>query len=132
MRILLTLRLAILITKRIFSRSINLKSTRLHFLKLVVVSGCTFFVSTTFAAPDARQIKLLTNNCIQCHVNPESTAPIMGVTKDWEAVLKQGEEETLRNVVLGVGGMPPLGYCSACSEDDLRELVRLIVGFADE
>jgi cytochrome c5 len=83
------------------------------------------------AAPDARQIMLLTNNCLQCHVNTESTAPIMGVSKDWESVIAQGEEVTLRNVVLGVRGMPPLGYCSACSEQDLRVLTRLVAGFPD-
>ncbi|MFT5573855.1 MAG: cytochrome c5 [Cryomorphaceae bacterium] len=100
-------------------------------LSLVVLALSVFYANGTYAA-DSRQIKLLSNNCLQCHVDPESTAPIMGVAKDWEAVLKQGEQETLRNVVLGIGGMPPLGYCSACSEHDLRELVRLIAGFQDE
>lgn len=87
------------------------------------------FTSSSLAAPDVRQIKLLTNNCLQCHANPESTAPLMGVANDWQMVIAQGEEVTLENVVLGIRGMPPLGYCSACSEQDLRELMRLVAGF---
>ena len=89
-------------------------------------------ISPAIAAPDARQIKLLTNNCLQCHANVESTAPLMGVIEDWQTVIAQGEETTMKNVVLGIRGMPPLGYCSACSEDDLRELTRLVAGFADK
>jgi cytochrome c5 len=99
---------------------------------LVMLITASLFMSPSFAAPDARQIKLLTNNCLQCHVNADSTAPLMGVTKDWEAVIAQGEEATMKNVVLGIRGMPPLGYCSACSEQDLRELVRLVAGFPDK
>jgi cytochrome c5 len=29
----------------------------------------------------------------------------------------------LASTVAGVGGMPPLGTCGLCSEDDLRELI---------
>ena len=86
-------------------------------------------ISPAIAAPDARQIKLLTNNCLQCHANEESTAPLIGIVEDWQAVIAQGEETTMKNVVLGIRGMPPLGYCSACSEQDLRELTRLVAGF---
>lgn len=89
-------------------------------------------VSPSIAAPDARQIKLLTNNCLQCHANVESTAPLIGIVEDWQAVIAQGEETTMNNVVLGIRGMPPLGYCSACSEQDLRELTRLVAGFPNK
>ena len=99
-------------------------------LCMLIVSALWF--SSSFAAPDARQIKLLTNNCLQCHVNSESTAPLMGVAKDWETVIAQGEEATMKNLVLGIRGMPPLGYCSACSEQDLRELMRLVAGFPNK
>ena len=34
----------------------------------------------------------------------------------------------MRHVVEGVGGMPPLGYCSACTEDELRALTRMLAG----
>jgi cytochrome c5 len=89
-------------------------------------------ISPSIAAPDARQIKLLTNSCLQCHANVESTAPLMGIAEDWQAVIAQGEETTMKNVVLGIRGMPPLGYCSACSEQDLRELTRLVAGFPNK
>lgn len=80
------------------------------------------------AQPDARQMSLFMNNCLQCHSKPETGAPIMGVSEDWQAIANKGEEAILVNVVQGIKGMPPLGYCSACSEEDLRVMLRFIVG----
>ena len=74
-------------------------------------------------------MQLLTTKCVQCHAVPHTGAPLMGRARDWQAVLAQGEDQTLVNVVEGIRGMPPLGYCSACSEDDLRELIRFVAGF---
>jgi cytochrome c5 len=107
-------------------------STAFLMLTVSVLFVSALSISPSMAAPDARQIKLLTNNCLQCHANVESTAPLMGIVEDWQAVIAQGEETTMKNVVLGIRGMPPLGYCSACSEQDLRELTRLVAGFPNK
>ena len=37
----------------------------------------------------------------------------------------------LQNVVYGIRGMPPLGYCSACTEEDFRVLIRLMAGLPE-
>jgi cytochrome c5 len=50
----------------------------------------------------------------------------MGVKEDWSHVVKQGEFVTLSNVVQGIRGMPPLGYCSACSEENLMAITRFM------
>ncbi len=52
----------------------------------------------------------------------------MGFLADWREARSQGEDAMLVNVVKGVGGMPPLGYCSACDENDFRVLIRLLAG----
>ena len=119
-------------SKRNLFRRYKIKRAVVIYMSLGALALSALFNCPSYAAADDRQIKLLTNNCLQCHVNAESTAPIIGVAEDWKAVREQGEEETLKNVVLGIRGMPPLGYCSACSEQDLRQLVRLIAGFPDE
>jgi cytochrome c5 len=84
--------------------------------------------NTAFAAPNERQLTLLSNNCLQCHAAPHISAPQLGHPKDWKDINAQGEETVLKHVVEGIGGMPPLGYCSACDEQDLRELIYLITG----
>jgi cytochrome c5 len=83
------------------------------------------------AAPTARQSNLMLNNCMQCHARKETGAPFIGVAKDWQEAVERGEEAMLVNVVQGIRGMPPLGYCSACSEEDFRILIRTLSGMPD-
>ena len=75
-----------------------------------------------------RQAALLTNNCVQCHARPNIGVPQMGDAAAWKERAKQGEETLVVHAVLGLRGMPPLGGCSACSEQDLRVLVRFMAG----
>ena len=89
------------------------------------------FASTSVAQPNERQLQLFANNCLQCHAAPHSGAPQMGDPDHWGYVIEQGEELTLKHVVEGIRGMPPLGYCSACDEQDLRELIYLVTGMTD-
>jgi cytochrome c5 len=75
-----------------------------------------------------RQASLLAANCVQCHARPGIGAPQMGDAAAWQERLRQGEARMLANVVLGLRGMPPLGYCSACTEQDLRALMHAVAG----
>jgi cytochrome c5 len=88
----------------------------------------TVAITPARADLDARQGRLLSSNCVQCHARPETGAPLMGNPPDWKVRNKQGMDRLLVNTVLGLRGMPPLGYCSACSEQDLRELIKAVSG----
>ncbi|HJW57059.1 MAG TPA: c-type cytochrome [Burkholderiaceae bacterium] len=83
---------------------------------------------STQAEVTARQLKLLQNNCLQCHARENIGVPVMGRPEDWRGRNRQGEDALLRNVVQGMRGMPPLGYCAACDETDLRVLIRVVAG----
>ena len=89
------------------------------------------FNQPAMAQPTDRQTQLLANNCVQCHARPETGAPVMGVPADWQASVARGEDAMLQNVVLGIRGMPPLGYCSACTAEDFRVLIRLMAGLTE-
>ena len=87
------------------------------------------FPQVLLASPlDERQAELFGAKCVQCHARPETTAPVMGVPEDWQAVMAQEESLTLKHVVEGLNGMPPLGYCSACTEEDLLAMIRFMSG----
>jgi cytochrome c5 len=73
-----------------------------------------------------RQVQLFANNCIQCHAFEGSGAPNIGDAKAWEQRRAKGEEVLLRHVIEGFQGMPPLGYCSACNEQDFRAMVKVM------
>ena len=97
-------------------------------------SAMLFMLTTltaAYAAPSDRQLALLTNNCMQCHARPGIGVPLAGDAAAWKERAAQGEERMLLNVVHGLRGLPPLGYCSACSEDDFRVLIRLMAGLPE-
>ena len=83
------------------------------------------------ANPSEKSLKQLTVNCVQCHAVPSTGAPIMGDTAKWKSIFQKGKDTVFRNVVYGINGMPPRGYCSSCSEKDLRELIHLISGIQE-
>jgi cytochrome c5 len=79
-----------------------------------------------------RQLTQLMNNCVQCHADPVTGAPVLGDTEAWAEIMSRGEDSVLVNVVQGVRGMPPMGYCSSCSEGDFRQLIRFMAGIPEE
>ena len=100
--------------------------------QLVLLCTATLgFVLPASTAPDARQSALMINNCAQCHARPDTGAPFMGREEDWRDAVAQGEDAMLVNAVQGIRGMPPLGLCSACSEEDFRVLIRMMTGMPD-
>jgi cytochrome c5 len=73
-----------------------------------------------------RQATLLRVNCVQCHAVPGLGAPILGDRAAWQRARERGEDAMLRNMLDGIRGMPPMGYCSACSEADFRAMIRFL------
>jgi len=98
---------------------------------VVLCAGILCYALPVSTAPDARQSALLANNCTQCHARQHTGAPFIGVAEDWQEAIARGEDAMLLNVVQGIRGMPPLGYCSACSEDDFRVLIRVLAGIPE-
>ena len=91
-----------------------------------------FVTAAAGAAADdltPRQARLFQVTCAACHVRPDTGAPLVGQADAWGS--ERGLETLLRNTVDGVGRMPPLGGCGACSEADLRALIRFMAGIAE-
>jgi cytochrome c5 len=95
---------------------------------LLVVLVTLPLAASAFAEPTERQLALLAANCLQCHAVAATGAPQLGVDADWQEPRARGEDGMLANVIQGIRGMPPLGYCGACSEADFRALIRLLAG----
>ena len=66
--------------------------------------------------------------CASCHARPGIGAPLTGAEADWRARRGQGIDALLVHTVDGYRGMPPLGTCGLCSEDDFRALIRYMAG----
>ena len=77
---------------------------------------------------DARRARLFGEICATCHVQPGTGAPLVGRPGDWADARARGFEQMLKRTVDGYRGMPPLGTCGSCSEDDFRALLRFMSG----
>ena len=95
-------------------------------LVIAAILALTAWPALGCEPPDEKQLQLFANNCIQCHVNSATGAPLSGVGKDWQQVISQDAAAILKNVIEGLRGIPPLGYCSACSEQDFKVLINFM------
>ena len=99
-------------------------------MRLLILVLLNAISAYSHAAPTERQLRLLSVNCIQCHASAHTGAPVMGDRDAWRPILAQGKQQIMTHVVEGLRGMPPLGYCSACSEADLVTLSEALAGQA--
>lgn len=75
-------------------------------------------------AADPAVMRIYDQTCKACHGLPGSGAPLTGDTAAWAPRVAQGMDTLLDHTIAGFKGMPPLGSCGDCSEDDFRALIR--------
>jgi cytochrome c5 len=76
-----------------------------------------------------RQALIYQQTCARCHMKPGIGVPLLGDDAAWAPKRAQGFDALVRHTVEGFGDMPPLGTCSACTEDDIRRLVAFVAGY---
>ena len=86
-------------------------------------------VAPTSATPDDPKLaKIYDQTCRACHTNPTSGAPLAGDTKAWAPRVAQGMDVLMQHAINGYKGMPPLGSCMDCGEDELKALIKFMAG----
>ncbi|MFP0196156.1 c-type cytochrome [Pseudomonas sp. PHC1] len=78
---------------------------------------------------DPALAQIYANSCQLCHANPAANAPLTGDRKAWEPRIQQGADTLLDHAINGYNGMPPMGQCVECSEE---QFLRLIGFMADQ
>jgi len=67
-------------------------------------------------------------SCFSCHAGGVAGAPIPGDAEAWAPRVAQGEAQMLESVRNGMPpGMPPMGMCTSCSDDELRAAIDFMV-----
>lgn len=77
---------------------------------------------------DPALAQVYASSCQLCHANPASGAPLAGDTKAWAPRLAQGAETLLDHSINGYQGMPPMGQCMQCSEEQFLALISFMSG----
>jgi cytochrome c5 len=81
--------------------------------------------------PGSNLGRLYAQTCANCHGKPGTGAPQAGNAADWDPRTEQGMDILVKHAVEGYKGMPPLGSCGDCSEDDFRALIKFMAGLPD-
>lgn len=67
-------------------------------------------------------------SCKGCHAVPGTGAPQSGDAKAWQPRVAKGIDTLLDHTIRGFNGMPPMGACMDCSEDEFISLIELMSG----
>lgn len=76
------------------------------------------------ADPDLASTYLQT--CKSCHGNGYAGAPRTGDVAAWQPRMAKGMDVLVENTINGINGMPPLGMCMDCSEEDFIPLIEFM------
>ena len=74
-------------------------------------------------AIDPFTVELYETSCKVCHAGGIGGAPKSFDTSAWAERLTKGKDVLLSNAISGYKGMPPLGMCSDCMQEDLSDLI---------
>lgn len=92
--------------------------------------------ATTTAAVDSKRLmpanpdtkSLYIQSCYSCHGTGAAGAPRSGNTGDWAPRLTKGMDTLLDHTINGFNGMPPLGMCMDCGEEEFVALINFMAG----
>lgn len=68
--------------------------------------------------------------CTGCHTTGAGGAFKLGDASAWTPLVKQGMDTLYKNAINGIGGMPPKGSCSECTDQEIQYAVDYIVSQA--
>ncbi|SDZ56167.1 cytochrome c5 family protein [Pseudomonas sp. NFIX28] len=70
--------------------------------------------------------RIYDSSCKLCHANPAAGAPLTGDVQAWQPRIAQGADTLLDHSINGYNGMPPMGLCVQCSEEQFLALIRFM------
>ncbi len=66
-------------------------------------------------------------SCTTCHAIGVAGAPKTGSADDWAPRIGKGIETLYTHAIEGFNGMPPMGLCGTCTEDEIKAAVDYLV-----
>ena len=66
--------------------------------------------------------------CAACHSVGVLNAPKLQNAVDWAPRMEKGFDAVWKNAINGIGGMPPMGTCGDCSDDEIKAAVEHMIG----
>lgn len=84
--------------------------------------------AAAIAPSDPALAQIYDTSCKSCHTSPASGAPLSGNAEAWAPRIAQGKDTLLDHTINGFQGMPPMGMCIQCSEEEFQALIEFMSG----
>jgi len=65
--------------------------------------------------------------CVACHSVGVLNAPKLQDAADWAPRMEKGFDTVWQNAINGIGGMPPMGTCGDCSNDEIKAAIEHMI-----
>ena len=66
--------------------------------------------------------------CFACHATGVGEAPLLQNAEQWAPRLAKGMDALLQTSLTGMGAMPPMGACMACSDEEMTAAIEYLIG----
>lgn len=83
--------------------------------------------SANMMPEDPELAALYRQSCYSCHANGAGGAPRTGAPA-WQPRMAKGMDTLMNHTINGYKGMPPLGMCMDCGEEEFEALIRFMAG----
>lgn len=95
----------------------------------------TYLISVKSEAPPRPNVgkgleagqKIFNQYCEGCHLTGAGGAPKYQDPSAWDPLIKKGMNELYKNAINGIGGMPPKGTCSSCTDQQVQDAVQYMI-----
>ena len=93
--------------------------------RLAAVAALVSLCVLTVQAADPRSAaEVYRDYCAVCHSGGWQGAPIANDAGDWKTRLDTGFDAMFANAKNGLNGMPAMGTCMDCTDDELKGAIR--------
>ena len=71
--------------------------------------------------------EIYAKTCVACHSVGVLNAPKFQNAADWAPRLEKGFDVVWQNALKGIGGMPPMGTCGDCSDNEIKAAIEHMI-----
>lgn len=95
----------------------------LRLCALTVVVATSLFAAARSADVPRTGADVFRTYCAVCHESGWQGAPIANDAGEWKTRLSAGADAMFKNAKQGLNGMPAMGTCMDCSDEELQRAI---------
>jgi cytochrome c5 len=102
-----------------------MKSTRRHLTVATIFLSLTVSAVAQVSSVQGKRTgaDIYRDFCAVCHSGGWQGAPVANDASEWNGRVDAGADVMFKNVKEGLNGMPPMGTCTDCTDEELKKAI---------